>query len=43
VATQAAVLGVSTLYIFGAGLMFFMVGAMFYYIKRFGAPEEGEG
>lgn len=40
VATQAATIGVPTLYLGGAAVMFFMVGAMYLYIERFGAPKD---
>lgn len=36
VATQAASIGVPILYLGGAAIMFFMVGAMYLYIQRFG-------
>lgn len=39
-ATQAQLLGVPTLYMCGSAIMFFMVGAMYLYIKRFGTGEE---
>jgi AAA family ATP:ADP antiporter len=40
VATQASVIGVPVLYLIGAAIMFFMVGAMYLYIERFGAPAD---
>lgn len=39
VATQADTLGVSGLYVFASGIMFCMVGAMYYYIEKFGAED----
>ena len=42
-ATQADWLGIATLYLVGAVVMFLMVAAMFLYVGRFGAPEEGLG
>ena len=48
-ATQAGVIGIPVLYLFGAVIMFMMVGMMYYYVERFGAPgeekdsEEGKG
>jgi AAA family ATP:ADP antiporter len=41
-ATQADYLGVPTLYLFGSVVMFFMVGAMYLYIDKFGVGEESE-
>lgn len=41
-ATQAGVLGIPVLYLFGASIMYMMVGAMYFYVQRFGAPGEGK-
>lgn len=41
-ATQASVIGIPTLYMSGAIVMFLMVAAMRFYINRFGAPVEAE-
>ena len=40
VATQAASFGVPKLYLVGAAIMFFMVGAMYLYIRRFGVAAD---
>jgi len=40
VATQADTIGVAGLYIFASGIMFCMVGAMYYYMEKFGAEDE---
>ena len=37
-ATQAGVIGIPALYLFGAIIMFLMVGMMFFYVERFGPP-----
>jgi AAA family ATP:ADP antiporter len=37
-ATQADVIGIPTLYLTGGLIMFLMVGAMHFYIQKFGAP-----
>jgi AAA family ATP:ADP antiporter len=37
-ATQASSVGIPALYLCGSVIMFLMVGAMYFYIKRFGAP-----
>ena len=42
VATQANVVGIPTLYLFGAVIMFLMIGAMYFYIEKFGIPAENE-
>lgn len=42
IATQAAYFGVPLLYMFGAIVMFLMVGAMYFYVERFGVPVEEE-
>jgi ATP:ADP antiporter, AAA family len=42
VATQADTIGVPGLYIFASGIMFCMVGAMYYYIEKFGAENSSE-
>lgn len=39
-ATQADYIGIPMLYITGAGVMFLMTAAMYYYIQAFGAPAE---
>jgi AAA family ATP:ADP antiporter len=39
-ATQADTIGVPGLYIFASGIMFCMVGAMYYYIEKFGSLNE---
>jgi AAA family ATP:ADP antiporter len=39
-ATQAEVVGIASLYLVGSLVMFLMVGAMFIYIRQFGAHEE---
>jgi ATP:ADP antiporter, AAA family len=41
-ATQAGVLGIPVLYLFGASIMYMMVAAMYFYVQRFGAPGEGK-
>jgi AAA family ATP:ADP antiporter len=43
VATQAAIVGVPALYLFGAAIMFFMVAAMYFYVEKFGVPGEEAG
>ena len=43
VATQAAVVGVPALYLFGAAIMFLMVAAMYFYVQKFGAPGDEAG
>lgn len=40
IATQAATVGIPTLYLIGASIMFFMVAAMYYYMQRFGDKTE---
>lgn len=40
VATQASIIGVPVLYCFGGAIMFMMIGAMYLYVERFGAPVE---
>ena len=40
VATQAGVIGIPILYLFGASIMFMMVAMMYFYVERFGAPGE---
>ena len=40
VATQAATIGIPALYLGGAVIMFLMVGAMYFYVQRFGVPAE---
>jgi AAA family ATP:ADP antiporter len=42
IATQANAIGVPTLYLGGAGIMFIMVGAMYFYIQQFGILENEE-
>jgi AAA family ATP:ADP antiporter len=42
VATQASVVGIPVLYLFGAVIMFLMIGAMYFYVQRFGIPAENE-
>jgi ATP:ADP antiporter, AAA family len=42
VATQASTIGVPVLYCFGGGIMFMMIGAMYLYVERFGAPVDHE-
>jgi len=39
-ATQASTLGIPTLYLSGAAVMFMMIAAMYYYVERFGAPAD---
>jgi len=39
-ATQADTIGIPLLYLTGAAIMFFMVGAMKFYIDKFGAPAD---
>ena len=41
VATQADVIGIPVLYLGGAAIMFMMITAMYLYVERFGAPEDG--
>jgi len=42
-ATQASFIGVPVLYCFGGGIMFLMIGAMYFYVERFGiALDEDE-
>eukprot|EP01039_Chlorochromonas_danica_P001808 gene1808-1975_t len=41
-ATQADYLGIPALYLTGSLIMFMMTAAMYYYVKRFGAPSDGE-
>lgn len=42
VATQASVVGIPSLYLLGAVIMFLMIGAMYLYVERFGIPAEDE-
>lgn len=42
VATQASTIGVPLLYCFGGGIMFLMIGAMYLYVERFGAPKDDD-
>jgi len=42
VATQASVVGIPTLYLFGAVIMFLMIAAMYFYVEKFGIPAENE-
>lgn len=42
VATQASVVGIPALYLLGALIMFLMIGAMYFYVKMFGAPAENK-
>lgn len=42
IATQADIIGIPCLYLIGASIMFFMVAAMYYYMKRFGVHSEEE-
>lgn len=43
-ATQAGTIGIPSLYLIGAAIMFIMVAAMYFYVDHFGAPgEEKEG
>jgi AAA family ATP:ADP antiporter len=41
-ATQAETIGITPLYLLGSVIMFFMVAAMYGYVKRFGIPGEDE-
>lgn len=38
IATQATIIGIPGLYLGGAFIMFLMIGAMYLYVQRFGAP-----
>ena len=40
VATQASVVGIPALYLLGAVIMFLMIAAMYYYVEKFGIPDE---
>lgn len=42
VATQAYIIGIPILYLGGAAIMFLMIGAMYLYVERFGAPDDDE-
>lgn len=37
-ATQAGVIGIPVLYLFGGSIMFMMVSMMYFYVEKFGAP-----
>jgi AAA family ATP:ADP antiporter len=41
-ATQAETIGITPLYLLGSAVMFMMVGAMYFYVEKFGVPGEAE-
>lgn len=41
-ATQAETIGITPLYLLGSAIMFMMVTAMYYYVEKFGMPDEGD-
>ena len=42
IATQAEYIGIPLLYLGGAFIMFLMIGAMYFYVQKFGAPSDDE-